>query len=187
MNAQPTFWSLAGLALLLSAAAAIAHWVLQPWLGALASVQLLLVVLSLVWLLAALRHMPPGGRALVAVAWLIGAAALCWWQPALWMWLLVLGVPLWLRQAFTGSTSTLVLAAHAGLQLAALLAALAALRQTHSVFWMCWCWLLVQALAVLLPGTGNRLRDANDSSSDHGFDRARHVAEAALRRLAIRS
>lgn len=183
MNARPAVWPRIGLALLLSAAAALAHALLRPWLGVAASLQLLLLVLSLVWLGGAVRVMPPGGRTLVALAWLLVAIALCWWQPALWLWLLALGVPLWLSQTLAGPATMLKAACHAALQVGALLAALVALRQTHSVFWLCWCWLLVQSLAVLLPGSGGP-RPRNAGSADQGFERARQIAEAALRQLA---
>lgn len=183
MNARPVFWPLVGWALLLSAAAALAHALLRPWLGAAAGLQLLLLMLSLAWLAGTLRVMPSGGRSLAALAWLLVAAALCWWQPALWLWLLALGVPLWISKTLAGPATMLHAACHAALQVGALVAALVALRQTQSVFWLCWCWLLVQSLAVLLPGAA-RSRPDNAAAADHGFDRARQSAEVALRQLA---
>ena len=66
----------------------------------------------------------------------------------------------------------------------ALAAAVWATLQSGSIFLAIWCFLLVQALHVVIPRSVDRARERGSSfQADGAFERARRTAEAAIARL----
>jgi hypothetical protein len=184
MNAAG-FWRGALVALLLSALGALAFKVFAPLVGAGSGLKLLTLALSaayLLWLLA--RHHARVGRIASAAAWLIAATSLLLFDPALWTWLLVQVALLWLLRCLYAHDSLQAALLDAGLNGFALAAAVATAAHTRSLFLTLWCFFLVQALYVLIPGPAARSAQAPDSDP---FDTAERAAQVALRRLATRS
>jgi signal transduction histidine kinase len=179
------FWRGALAALVLSTAGALAFKAVAPLAGSGLGLKLLTLGLSaayLLWLLA--RHEARAGRIASATAWCLAAALLLAVDPALWTWLFVQAGLIWLLRCLHVHDRLRGALLDAGLNGLALAAALATAAHTRSLFLSLWCFFLVQALYVLIPGTATRASPAGDRDA---FEHAERAAEAALRRLATRS
>jgi hypothetical protein len=179
------FWRGALAALVLSAAGALAFKVFAPLAGSGLGLKLVTLGLSaayLLWLLA--RHEARVGRVASAAAWCLAAALLLAFDPALWTWLLVQAGLIWLLRCLYAHDSLRAALLDAGLNGLALAAAIATAAHTRSLFLSLWCFFLLQALYVLIPGTAAR---PGNSGEHDAFEHAERAAESALRRLATRS
>lgn len=179
------FWRGAMVALLLSALGALAFKLLAPLAGVGSGLKLLTLALSgayLLWLLTS--HHARVGRFASMTAWLGATATLLLFDPALWTWLTATVVLVWLIRCLYAHTSLQAAMLDAGLNGVALAAAIATAMHTRSLFLTLWCFFLVQALYVLIPGpaAGSTHAPASDR-----FDTAERTAQGALRRLATRS
>lgn len=179
------FWRGALVALLLSIAGALVFKVFAPLTGAGYGLKLLTLALSasyLLWLLG--RHGAGVGRVASGALWLAAAAALLVFDPVLWTWLLVQVGVVWLLRCLYAHDSLHAALLDAGLNGLALAAAVATAAHTRSLFLSLWCFFLVQALYVLIPGPAAKTGAADDHDP---FEHAERAAETALRRLATRS
>ena len=179
------FWRGTFAALVLSTAGAIAFKVFAPLTGSGSGLKLVTLGLSaayLFWLLA--RHEARVGRVASVAAWCLAAALLLAVDPALWTWLFVQAGLIWLLRCLYAHDSLRGALLDAGLNGLALAAAIATAAHTRSLFLSLWCFFLLQALYVLIPGTATRPGTADDRDP---FEHAARTAESALRRLATRS
>jgi hypothetical protein len=179
------FWRGSLAALVLSTAGALAFKAFAPLIGSSIGLKLLTLGLSaayLMWLLA--RHDARVGRVASAAAWCLAAALLLAIDPALWAWLLIQSALVWLLRCLYVHDTLRAALLDAGLNGLALAAAIATAAHTRSLFLSLWCFFLLQALYVLIPGTATRAGMADDADP---FEHAERAAESALRRLATRS
>ena len=184
MNAAG-FWRGTLAALVLSTAGALAFKIFAPLTGSGLGLKLVALGLSaayLLWLLA--RHEARVGRVASVAAWSLAAALLLAVDPALWTWLLVQAGLIWLLRCLYAHDSLRAALLDAGLNGLALAAAIATAAHTRSLFLSLWCFFLLQALYVLIPGAAVRPGTADDRDP---FEHAERAAESALRRLATRS
>lgn len=179
------FWHGTLAALVLSTTGALAFKAFAPLTGSGLGLKLVTLGLSaayLTWLLA--RHEARVGRIASVAAWGLAAALLLVADPALWTWLLVQAGLIWLLRCLYTHDSLRAALLDAGLNGLALAAAMATAAHTQSLFLSLWCFFLLQALYVLIPGAATRACAADDRDS---FEHAERAAESALRRLATRS
>lgn len=184
MNAAG-FWRGALVALLLSALGALGFKLFAPLVGAGSGLKMLILALSaayLLWLLG--RHHARVGRIAIVTAWFLVAALLLAFDPVLWTWLLTQVALVWLLRCLYAHDSLRSALLDAGLNGLALAAAVATAAHTRSLFLTLWCFFLVQALYVLIPGPAARVAT---EPGDDPFDTAERAAQVALRRLATRS
>jgi hypothetical protein len=183
MNAAG-FWRGTLAALVLSAGGALAFTALAPLTGSGLGLKLVSLALSaayLSWLLG--RHEARAGRVASLTAWCLTAALLLAVDPALWTWVFVQAGLTWLLRCLYVHDSLPGALMDAGLNGLALAAAIATAAHTHSLFLSLWCFFLLQALYVLIPGARARRGTTGDR---HAFEHAERAAESALHRLATR-
>lgn len=183
MNAAG-FWRGTLAALVLSTAGTLAFKAFAPLTGSDIGLKLVALGLSaayLLWLLA--RHEARVGRVASVAAWCLAAALLLAINPELWTWLLVQAGLIWLLRCLYAHDSLRGALLDAGLNGLAMAAAIATAGHTRSLFLSLWCFFLLQALYVLIPGTATRRRTVDDQDP---FEHAERAAESALRRLATR-
>ncbi len=159
---------------------------LAPWLGAAPALRLLAAGLGLAYVLYLLgRGERRAGRPTTLALW---AAA------ALLLWLLPLGLPLyllahlglvWLVRSLHFHAGPLAALADLALGGLALAAALWAAERTGSVALALWCLFLVQALFVAIPARPGGAPAAAAGDGGRRFERAERSAHAALRRLSL--
>ena len=126
------------------------------------------------------------GRPSTLVLWFVAAMGLWLWWPPLLLFLLLHAVLIWLVRAFNHHRSLVAALADGVLTGVSLLAALWAFAQAGSVLAAAWCFLLVQALHVLIPAE-LPARSAPETTHADRFSRAHRQGEAALRRLLAES
>lgn len=177
------FWREAAYALLISAAAAIAFEFCRPLLGSALTLRLTLLGAATVYLAILLAQSPRrSGRLLAACSWLVLCAALLVFNPSLSAWLLLPTVCIWLLRSLLSYRSPIPALVDASLGAFALAAAVVSAGHSQSLFLSLWCYFLVQALHVFVPGTATPRQDQITDP----FDAAARHAEAALRRLSVR-
>jgi hypothetical protein len=182
-----SFWRQLLLALALSVLGAVLHTTLSMILGASISIRISLLTVTMVYLLFLLQASPArSGRLLATLAYLALSGLLMLLNPALWLWLLLLTGFIWLLRSLQSYDSLIPAAIDALLCALALAAAIATARHSGSLFLCLWSYFLVQALLALLPIT-QPAENITASSADVDFDTWHRNAEAALRRLALRS
>lgn len=182
----------AALALSLSGAAVLAA--LTPIAGAASAIRIVVTLLGFAYALYLLgRSGERTGRITTVVAWSCAAAAAWFAAPTLGAFVLWHVGMIWLVRSLYHHSS--LLTALADLALTALAVAFAAWAASRSgSAWLAlWCFFLVQAFFVVLPGLqpaatadGSRANGAPGSAragDDDAFERAHRVAQAALRRL----
>ena len=186
MNA-PSFWRQLLLALALSVLGVVLHGTLSMILGGSVSIRLTLLAVTMAYVLFLLHSSPArSGRWLAALACLGLAGLLMLLNPALWLWLLLLTGFIWLLRSLQSYNSLIPAAIDALICVLALAAAIATARHSGSLFLSLWSYFLIQALLVLLPMT-RPLKPHPAASAEVDFDISYRNAEAALRRLSLRS
>lgn len=174
------------LALALAMLGAVAHLGLAPWIGPAYSLRFALLLVGTLYWLALLAATPQrSGRMLALAAWGALVLALAVFYPPLTLWLLAATGGFWLLRSLLRYQSLLPAALDATLSACALGAAVIAAQRTHSLFLALWCYFLAQALIALLPRGTTVVAAAGSELPD--FDSSYRNAEAALRRLSVRS
>jgi hypothetical protein len=125
------------------------------------------------------------GRLVVVAGWLLAAAVIGFLHPPLVLYLVLHIGLIWLIRSLYFHHSALSSLADLGLTGLALTAAVWALTVTGSLLLGLWCFFLVQALFVTIPGNLPRKSVAVPSAHDDGdhFQHAHQVAQGALRKL----
>ncbi|HEX6993989.1 MAG TPA: hypothetical protein VF339_07555 [Gammaproteobacteria bacterium] len=181
---RPTLLRGVGVALAWSVGGAALLSTLPALVGASAAIRIVVAVLGLAYVLYVLADSAERtGRTTTVVVWAAVAAAAWITNPPLGVYVLLHVALIWLVRALYRYSSTL--SALADLTLTALAAAFAVwtAARTGSAWLALWCFFLVQAFHVWLPEKlGGRA--PRDPRGENDFERARHAAEAALRRLA---
>lgn len=183
---RPSFWRGVVVALVLSVIGAVTFTALEPLIGRGLSVRCLIAGLGFAYLCVLLHESQIAiGWIVTAVIWVGLTACLFLFDPNLWFWLLVQVGLIWLVRCLHLHGSFLAAVADAGLNGLALAASLSTALHTHSLFLTLWTFFLVQALHVLIPKL--RVPSVQPETHAEGFEQAYCAAEAALRRLSIRT
>ena len=185
------FWRGAGVAFVLSLLGAVALSVFSPIVGTAIGARLLIVGLSLVYLIVLLyQTQARSGRLLALTIWLLLTSLLFLFNPTILLWLFVHVGMLWLVRCLYRYGSLWTATADALLNGLALMLALATAMYTHSVFLSLWCFFLLQALYVYIPGKYSLPTRSSQvtqgQTGDERFERAYRTAEAAFKRLSAR-
>ncbi|WP_020407819.1 hypothetical protein [Hahella ganghwensis] len=187
------FWRGAGVALILSLLGATAFSVFSPLFGTAISARVIIESLSLIYLLVLLYQTSArSGRLLSLASWLLMSALLFLFNPTILIWLTAQVGLIWLIRCLYRYGNLWTAATDAILNGLALMLSLATAMHTHSVFLSLWCFFLMQALYVYIPGKCSQrcqLTDttANTQAGSDNFERAYRTAEAAFKRLSARS
>jgi hypothetical protein len=183
----PSFWREVLLALVISVGGAVVHNVLAGFIGRALSLRVVVLLVAMVYVLSLLRQSPlASGRVVAALAWLALSLLLVAFNPALTVWLLMQTAFIWLLRGLQGYDSLISAGMDALLSAFALAAAVTTATHTQSLFLTLWCFFLVQALAVFVPRRAPERRQAA-AVPENDFDASFRNAEAALRRLSVRS
>jgi hypothetical protein len=124
------------------------------------------------------------GRIATMVVWLVGAFASWLFAPGLAVLLCAHVIMIWLVRVLYYHTSVLSALADLGLSCLALGSAVWAAQQSGSVFMAVWCFFLVQALFVTIPGSFSNPVNTHAVAETDAFHRAYRAAESAVRRIA---
>lgn len=177
----PSFFKGVLVALLFSAAGAVAYAGLGWLVSSTWALKAVIAGLSLAWLIHLLGHSEEKiGRWVTLLAWAATAGLTAWAQWPLSGVLIAHVGLLWGVRCLYQHGSFLHAAADLVLHAAALSAAAWAAGQTHSLFWTLWSFFLVLALAAFFPS--GRAPARRQVPIDR-FEHAHRQAEAALRRL----
>lgn len=181
-----SFWPAVALALAISVLGWVLHSVIGGFVGIGVSLRVVVLVAAMLQVLALLAAHPRSGRVVAAAGWLALSGLLVLVDPALPVWLVAQTGFVWLLRSLQRYDSLLPAAADALLSGFALSAAIATAMHTRSLFLSLWCYFLVQALAAFLP---RRLPASVPPSAAcvNDFEASFRTAEAALRRLSLRS
>lgn len=185
-----SLWRGIGIAVVISVVGWVLHSVLAGVLGSALSVRLCVLVAALIYLLALLAHGPRhSGRAVAAIAWLALSGLLIVFNPPLTLWLLLQTGFIWLLRSLQRYDSLIPAGADALLSGFALAAAIATAQHTHSLPLCLWSYFLIQALVVFIPTRAvvAAVAGAGSDAGEADFDASFRNAEAALRRLSLRS
>ncbi len=125
------------------------------------------------------------GRVTVVAVWLMLSAATWWLAPPLPAYVVAHVGMVWLVRSLYFHTSALSALADLGLNGLALVAAVWAGVQTHSLWLGIWCFFLVQALFVAIPSHWRRPTRGRPPAVDFAdrFEAAHQAAESALRKF----
>ena len=181
-GSRATFLGGVAVAAVFAAAGAALFAAASGWLApriALRAIVCLLGGAYTLYLLA--RSDERSGRIVTVAAWVVGASFSCALANSLGLFLIGHATMLWLVRALYHQRSTVGALADLGLTALALAAAVAAMRNTGSMFLAIWCFFLVEALFPVLPNGAVQARGTADPSP---FERAERSAKAALQRLA---
>jgi hypothetical protein len=185
---RPGFWREAGVALLLSVGGAVGFHVATLVMGNASALRLLVLGAGLAYALALLATVPGrSGRLFAVVALIVADVGLIAFDPALVSWVFVQTFALWLLRCCYFHEGPLAALFDAALCAGAFAAAAVGALHNHSLFLALWAYFLVQALFVLIPQTLGSSPPAMAADPASRFDQAERTAEAALRRLTLRS
>jgi hypothetical protein len=183
---QPTFFEGIVVALAASLAGSALYAGLSTFVSGAEALRLLITAIGLGYVIYLLsRSREPVGRVTVLVAWALMAGAILIVDPPLVLYLIAHAGTVWLVRSLYFYSSALSALTDLGLNGLALSAATWAANQSGSLFLSIWSFFLVQALFVGIPSTMRRKRNGKEKSLDpeDRFERARRIAEAALRKL----
>ena len=123
------------------------------------------------------------GRIAAFAAWLAGTAAVLMFTPHFGGLLCAQVLAVWLLRSLYFHTGVFAALADLLLSGLALGAGIWAAEQSSSVFMALWCFFLVQALFVCIPGNLPRASASDTERALDDFSQAHQAAQAALRRL----
>jgi hypothetical protein len=180
----PGFFEGAALALVLSLAGGLAYSALNLLFPAGLALRLVIAGLGLAYLLYLLRRSRERVGRLTTLALWAGMAAGAWlWPLSPPLYVLTHLVALWLVRSLYFHGGLAAALADLTLNGLALAAAVWAAGRTGSLFPAFWCFFLVQALFVAIPGLMPNSKTPAEAGAEDRFRRAHRAAEAALRRL----
>jgi hypothetical protein len=186
---RPSVLEGAGVALVASIGGGVLYSVLSTLFVSEFLLRLLIAVTGLLYVLYLLRRSGEKvGRIASLTLWIVSAFII---------WLIGLSLPLylmvhlglvWLIRSLYYYASMISAIADLGLVIFGIAAALWAVLQTGSLFLSVWCFFLVQALFVFIPGSWKRSRLPGSAvhSEEACFQNAYRTAQAALTRLSAR-
>jgi hypothetical protein len=184
-NSRATFLGGVGIAAALAAAGAALFSATFAWWSPHFALRLVVALVAgayVAYLLA--RSDERTGRVVTVTVWAVAAALLAAFGVGLPLYLLGHAVLVWLVRALYHQRSAFGALADLGLTALALVAAVAAMRNTSSLFIAIWTFFLIAASFVALP---NDMVRSQAAGSAEPFDRAQRTANAALKRLVSRS
>lgn len=182
MKRMPTFFEGVWLALLAALAAEVSFWGLRMFLPTGEVLRLLIAGLGTVYALYLLRRGGErAGRVVMAATVVLTAGFAIVYPPPLPLFALSFLGLIWLVRALYFHDRLSALLADLALNGLALAAAVWALRRTGAVFPGVWCFFLIQALFVAIPGAARAASGA--AGGEDRFRRAHRAAETALRKL----
>jgi hypothetical protein len=185
---RPSFWREVGVALALSIVGAVAYTAIAAFVGPFTVIRLVIAGLGTVYAVLLLRGLNArAGRLLAIAAWFALDVALFVFDPPLLLWIMAQTFAIWLLRCWCCYGSLVAALADGALGLFALAAATVAATHSHSLFLALWSFFLVQALFVLIPETLRPRVAATVPDDEDRFDQAHRSAEAALRRLTVRT
>jgi hypothetical protein len=117
------------------------------------------------------------------VAWILACVAIWFAHLPLTLYLAAHIGLLWLLRSLYFHTGVLQAGMDLGLHVLAFASAVWAAAQTNSVFLSVWCFFLVQALFVCIPGVRRESENQPSIIPESRFDRAHRDAQSAVRRL----
>lgn len=183
---QPTFFEGVAVAVAASLLGSTLYSVLSSVFPAGAVLRLLIAGIGLAYVLYLLsRSRERLGRVTVVAGWTLVTGVIWFIEPPLMLLVLVQLGLIWLIRSLYFYSSVLPALADLGLNGLSLAAAIWATGQTGSVFLSLWCFFLVQALFVAIPGRlsrCNRQIPAGPEIEDR-FQHAHRAAETAVRKL----
>jgi len=186
---RPGFLQGVIVAFVLAFAASATIAALIPFLGTGAVLRMLIPALALLYLVYLLGRGPERvGRISALTLWACIAVATWWASPSLPLYLLVHVVAIWLLRSLYFYSGVLPALADLGLSALSVIVMVWAASRTGSVFLATWCFFLVQALFVVIPQALKRSGGtlADKTGPGDRFERARRLADQALRQLASR-
>jgi hypothetical protein len=129
------------------------------------------------------------GRIVTLVVWIVAAAAIWLSGAGLPTFVVVHAALAWLVRSLFAYSRLIDAGVDLGLTVLAVCFAIFAAVRTESVFLAAWCFLLVQALHVAIPGlvsswTGAREKELPAGDPNRGFADAFKAADEALHRIA---
>ena len=182
-----SFWREVLLAVVISVVGAVVHNVLVGFIGRALSLRLVVLLVALVYVLSLLRQSPlTSGRVVGALGWVALSGLLIVFNPALSVWLLLETAFIWLLRGLQSYDSPISAGIDALLSAFALAAAVTTALHTQSLFLSLWCFFLVQSLTAFVPRRAPE-RSLAAGLPETDFDASFRNAEAALRRLSVRT
>jgi hypothetical protein len=182
MSERPSFFEGVGLALIAALAGEVSFWAMRLLLPTGEALRLLVAGLGAGYALYLLRRGGErAGRLVMAVFVLLTAGVMVAYPPPLPLFALVFLGLIWSVRALYFHARLSALLADLALNGLALAASVWALQRTGAVFPAVWCFFLVQALFVAVPGSARPA--PGDAGGEDRFRRAHRAAEAALRKL----
>ncbi len=180
---RPSFLQGVAVALVASLAGAASFAPLASLLGPGVALRLLIPLLGLAYVLYLLsRSATRVGRVVTVAAWLAASAATWLLAPPLALYAVVHVGLIWLVRSLYLYSSVACALADLGLVVLGALVAVGTIEHTGSLFLALWSFFLVQAASAAIPTTLQRSRPA-PAAVEEPFERARRVAEAALKRI----
>jgi hypothetical protein len=187
---KPTFLGEAVFGLVISLTAAAVALTLSFVMPAAFVTRLVIAGLGLAVVVRAIaRSDERTGRIVTLVVWIAAAAAVWFSGVGLPIFVVVHVTLVWLVRSLFSYSRFVDAGVDLGLTLLAVSFAIFAAVRTESVFLAAWCFLLIQALHVAIPGlvsswTAPREKDIPVGDSNRGFADAFKAADEALHRIA---
>jgi hypothetical protein len=181
---RPTFMQGAALALILAVGSAVAFVAFVPAFDRVAVLRCLITAQSAAYVIYLLYNSAEKtGRLTVPLLWIISAVCIALFVPGLLpVCIAHLGL-VWLVRAVYFHSGLLPAVLDLGLCAVSLTAAIAAAKQSHSVFLSVWTFYLLQALFVAIPSARQASAGRRMSRGDDHFEHAHRRADEELRRL----
>jgi len=181
---RPSFVQGVFVALVISIASGAMLAGLVPIMSPGAALRLMIPAMGLAYLIWLLRHsVESTGRITTVAAWCIVSAATWLVAPPISAYVLIHAGMLWLARSLYFYSGALPALLDLGLSALSVSAATWAITRSGSVFLAAWCFFLVQAMFVVIPGTLKKRATGGPDENDDTFERARRRADAALRQL----
>ena len=179
---KPSFFEGVVFAALASVTGGVLYQGLAPLLSPYLRGSGLILGVSLAYLVYLLRRSDTRvGRIVSVIAWLGIALGALWFRPHLSVLVAIALGFIWLVRSLYFHTRLLTALADLGMTGASYAAGIWAALNTHSVFAVIWCVLLVHATFVALPTLG--ISGLRTASAPDPFKRAQRTAEVALSAL----
>lgn len=182
---HPTFFQGVVVALVLGFLGAALFATLTTFLSAGLALRTVVSLLALVYVGYLLSRTRARVGRITALALSVVVAGVAWGvELPLALYLIVHVALIWLIRSLYFYSGVMPALMDLALSALALAAAVWATLQSGSVFLAIWCFLLVQALHVVIPRSVDRTHERDPSfETDDAFERARRTAEAAIVRL----
>lgn len=195
MSTRPgktSFFRELGFGLVLSLAAGAIGLTLSVVFGPAAAIRAVVAGIGLVYVVRTLaRSSEATGRVTIVLVWAVAAGGAWFLEVGLAAYVVLHVGMVWLVRSLYAYSRLTEAALDLGLSTLAVSFALWALVRTESVFLAVWCFSLVQAMHVAIPGLAARVLGPGDEApvgvdANRGFTSALNAADEALQRMAAR-